>query len=111
MLEGRGFAVDSYEDPRLALENFKPQYYDLVIIDSKMPQMNSFAFYKGVKTLDRKVKACFLTAAELQSEHYSDDRPSSSLPANYFIRIPIENERLLERIEEIVAQENDQHKY
>ena len=40
VLEDKGFKVDSYEDPRLALENFKPQYYDLVIIDSMMPQMN-----------------------------------------------------------------------
>ena len=103
VLEDRGFKVDSYEDPHLALENFKPQYYDLVIIDSKMPQMNGFAFYRGVKTMDKKVKACFLTAAELQTEHNSDDT-LSSLPANCFIRIPIQNERLLERIEEIVAQ-------
>ena len=103
VLEDRGFKVDSYEDPRLALENFKPQYYDLVIIDSKMPQMDGFAFYKGVKTLDRKVKACFLTAAELQSEDYSDDT-HSYLPANLLIRIPIQNETLLERIEEIMAQ-------
>ena len=103
VLEDRGFKVDSYEDPRLALENFKPQYYDLVIIDNKMPRMNGFAFYRGVKTRDKKVKACFLTAAELQTEHNSDDT-LSSLPANCFIRIPIQNERLLERIEEIVAQ-------
>ena len=102
VLEDRGFKVDSYEDPRLALENFKPQYYALVIIDSKMPQMNGFAFYRGVKTRDKKVKACFLTAAELQSER--SDNTLSSLPANCFIRIPIQNERLLERIEEIVAQ-------
>jgi DNA-binding response OmpR family regulator len=103
VLEDRGFKVDSYEDPRLALENFKPQYYDLVIIDSKMPQMNGFAFYKEVKALDKNVKTCFLTAAELQSEHYSDDT-LCSLPANCFIRIPIENESLLERIEELMTE-------
>jgi DNA-binding response OmpR family regulator len=104
VLEDKGFKVDSYEDPRLALENFKPHYYDLVIIDSKMPQMNGFAFYRGVKALDKKIKTCFLTAAELQSEQYSDDTFSSLHPPNYFIRIPIENERLLERIEEIMAE-------
>jgi two-component system catabolic regulation response regulator CreB/two-component system response regulator ChvI len=104
VLEDKGFKVDSYEDPRLALENFKPQYYDLVIIDSKMPQMNGFAFYRGVKALDKKIKTCFLTAAELQSEQYSDDTFSSLPPPNYFIRIPIENERLLERIEDIMAE-------
>jgi len=103
VLEDKGFKVDSYEDPRLALENFKPQYYDLVIIDSKMPQMNGLAFYRGVKALDKKVNTCFLTAAELQSEHYSDDTHSSPPTPNCFIRIPIENERLLERIEQIMA--------
>ena len=105
VLEDKGFKVDSYEDPRLALENFKPQYYDLVIIDSKMPQMSGSAFYIGVKALDKQVKTCFLTAAELQSEHYSDDTPSSPPSPNCLIRIPIENERLVERIDEIMAEE------
>jgi len=105
VLEDKGFKVDSYEDPRLALENFKPQYYDLVLIDSKMPQMNGFVFYRGVKALDKKVKTCFLTATEVQSEHHSDDTFSSPLSPNYFIRIPVENERLLECIDEIMAEE------
>jgi uncharacterized Fe-S cluster-containing MiaB family protein len=39
---------------------------------------------------------------ELQSEQTDDTL--CSLPANCFIRIPIQNERLLERIEEIMAQ-------
>ena len=105
VLEDKGFKVDSYEDPRLALENFKPYYYDLVIIDSKMPQMSGSAFYRAVKALDKLVKTCFLTAAELQSEHYSDDTPSSPPSPNCLIRIPIENERLVERIDEIMAEE------
>jgi DNA-binding response OmpR family regulator len=103
VLEDKGFKVDSYVDPRLALENFKPQYYDLVMIDSKMPQMNGFAFYKEVKALDKNVKTCFLTAAELECEQYLDDT-LSSLPVNCFIQIPIENERLLECIEELMTE-------
>jgi DNA-binding response OmpR family regulator len=31
------FEVDSYNDPLAALSNFKPSYYDLVILDIKMP--------------------------------------------------------------------------
>ena len=37
VLEQNGFVVDSYEDPLLALEDFKPHYYDLLILDIKMP--------------------------------------------------------------------------
>lgn len=104
VLEGKGFKVDSYEDPHLALENFKLQYYDLVLVDYKMPQMNGFTFYRGVKAIDPNVKTCFLTAADVQPDQYSDDTFSCPLPPNYYIRIPIENESLLERIEEIMAE-------
>jgi DNA-binding response OmpR family regulator len=103
VLEDNGFNVDSYEDPHLALKNFKPNYYDLVIIDIKMPQMNGFAFHREVKAQDKEVKTCFLTAGELQSDHHSDDT-FSSLPANCHIQIPIENKRLIERIEEIMTE-------
>lgn len=104
VLEDKGFKVDCYEDPHLALENFKLQYYDLVLVDYKMPHMNGFAFYKEVKAIDPNVKTCFLTAADVQPDHYSDDTFSCPLPPNYFMRIPIENEILLERIEEIMAE-------
>ncbi|MGB7956716.1 MAG: response regulator [Candidatus Nitrosopolaris sp.] len=104
VLETKGFKVDSYEDPHLALENFQRQYYDLVIIDNKMPQMNGFAFYKEVKALNKNVKTCFLTAADVQPEHFSDDTFPSPPPPNCFVRIPIENERLLECTEELMAE-------
>jgi len=103
VLEDKGFKVDSYEDPHLALKNFKPHYYDLVIIDIKMPRMNGFDFHRGVKARDEQVKTCFLTAGELRSEHYSDDT-FSSLPAKCLIQIPIENERFMERIDEIMTE-------
>jgi len=103
VLEGKGFEVYSYEDPHLALQNFKHNFYDLVIIDNKMPQMNGVAFYKEVKALDRKVKTCFLTAAHLQPGRFSDDI-LSSLPHNCFIRIPIENDRLSELVMEIIGE-------
>jgi DNA-binding response OmpR family regulator len=104
VLEDKGFKVDSYEDAHLALENFKLQYYDRVLVDYKMPQMNGFTFYRGVKAIDPNVKTCFLTAADVQPDQYSHDTFSCPLPPNYFIRIPIENKILLERIEEIMAE-------
>jgi two-component SAPR family response regulator len=85
--------------------NFKPQYDDLVVIDSKMPQMNGFGFYREVKALDKKVKTCFLTAADVKLEQYSDDRVPPPPPPNCFVRIPRENERLLERIQQIMSQD------
>jgi len=100
VLEKSGFVVDSYENPFLALDNFKPHYYDLLILDIKMPEMNGFTFYREIKKLDGKMKVCFLTAGEMYPGAYSDI--FSSLPANCFIRKPIANEELLKHIDEVM---------
>src|SRR5215469_2068997 len=96
-----GYVVDSYEHPLLALEKFKAHLYDLVILDIKMPELDGFALYRKIKRLDTKVKICFLTAGEMYYGSYSD--LFSSLPANHFIRKPIDNEELMKRINEIIA--------
>ncbi|MGA8080366.1 MAG: response regulator [Candidatus Nitrosopolaris sp.] len=101
VLGENGFVVDSYQDPLLALEKFKPRSYNLVILDIKMPDLNGFALYREIRRLDKKVKVCFLTAGEMYYGAYSDI--FSSLPANCFIRKPIDNEELINRINEIIA--------
>ena len=49
ILEDSGYKVDVYDDPILALSNFKPSYYDLVILDIIMPTMNGFVFIKELE--------------------------------------------------------------
>jgi CheY-like chemotaxis protein len=34
------FKVYTFNDPQEALSNYKPGYYDLVILDIKMPKMD-----------------------------------------------------------------------
>jgi DNA-binding response OmpR family regulator len=41
-LEHAGFGVDIFNDPLIALEHFKPNLYDLVILDVMMPTMNGY---------------------------------------------------------------------
>src|SRR5205823_2961730 len=101
VLDESGFTVDSYEDPLLALEKFKANLYDLVILDISMPEMNGFALYREIKRLDKKVKVCFLTAGEMYYGVYSDI--FSSLPANCFVRKPIDNKGLVELITQIMG--------
>jgi len=84
VLEQNGFNVDSYDCLLVALDNFKPCYYDLAILDIKMPEMNGFSCYREFKKLDKNLRICFLTAGEMNYGVYSDI--FSSLPANYFIR-------------------------
>jgi DNA-binding response OmpR family regulator len=41
-LEENGFEVNTFVDPVLALQNFKVNFYDLLILDIRMPKMNGF---------------------------------------------------------------------
>jgi DNA-binding response OmpR family regulator len=100
VLREDGFVVDSYEHPLVALDKFKPHLYDVIVLDIKMPELNGFALYREIKRLDKKVKICFLTAGEIYDRVNQD---ISSVPANCFIRKPIENEELLKRINEIIV--------
>ena len=41
-LEYHGFKVDTFTDSQEALSKYKPDHYDLVILDIKMPKMDGF---------------------------------------------------------------------
>ncbi|HXX95580.1 MAG TPA: response regulator [Candidatus Bathyarchaeia archaeon] len=101
VLQDNGFKVDSYEDPILALENFKSYFYDLVILDIKMPQMDGFVVYDEIKKLDNRIKVCFLTASEIYYGLYADSFSSAGVKS--FIRKPIENEELIKRVHQIIT--------
>src|SRR5690348_16805986 len=64
-LEDEGFEVDAFNDPILALSDFKPDFYSLSILDINMPKMNGYEFFREIKKLDAKIKVCFLTASEI----------------------------------------------
>ena len=65
-LEDSGlFLVDAYNDPLLALSNYRPNSYDLLLLDINMPKMNGFELYDKIKVLDNKVKACFISANDV----------------------------------------------
>ena len=100
VLQDNVFKVDSYQDPILALENFKSYFYDLVILDIKMPQMDGFLVYNEIKKLDNRIKVCFLTAGDI---YYGINADSFSSDVKCFIRKPIENEELIKRVHQIIT--------
>jgi two-component system response regulator ChvI len=69
-LEHHGFAVDTFNDPHAALASFQPKYYDLMIIDIRMPIINGFDLYRQLKKRDTSVKVCFLTAFQIYYEEF-----------------------------------------
>ena len=93
--------VDSFADPLVALENFRPGLYDLLLIDIAMPKMNGFELYDKIRELDKKVKISFVTASEM---YYEEIRKETfpELDTNCFIRKPIANEDLIQRVRKML---------
>ena len=101
-LKENGFRVDSFTDPLSALENFKANLYDLIILDIQMPGVNGFELYRQIKKIDDKVKVCFLTASEMYYEEFRKEL-FPALDNNCYIQKPIENETLIKRLNRIIA--------
>src|ERR671916_1175161 len=102
VLEDNGFLVDTYTDPTLALSNFKPGLYDLLLLDIKMPKMNGLDLYQKMKEIDSNVKICFLTASELFYEEYRRLDAYPRLDKAYFVQKPFRAEQLIRKINEIM---------
>lgn len=105
ILEDAGFKVDSFNDPLLVLNNYKANFYDLIILDILMPKMNGFELYTKIKEKDPKVKVCFLTASEFYYEELRKKYSSELvklLDREYFIQKPIKNEDLIKYVTTII---------
>jgi DNA-binding response OmpR family regulator len=95
-LEENGFEVDTFEDPIIALDNFRKGVYDLLILDVVMPKMHGFELYRKIRNMDNEVKICFLTAGQMYYGAYTDIFTQTT-----FIRKPIQNQDLMKEINEV----------
>jgi DNA-binding response OmpR family regulator len=96
-LEYHGFKVDTFTDPQRALSNYKPGYYDLIILDIMMPKMDGFKLNDEIKKKDQKAKVCFLTASELYYKEFRK-KEYDAIDKTLFIQKPIQNEELLKEV-------------
>ena len=118
ILEENGFKeVDVYNEPLLALQNFKSCVYSLLITDVAMPRMDGFELYKHVKKIDDRIKVVFVTASEINYEalnelsqvdqlDISDDEHTATLQDGrkgdeeriHFIRKPVEIKEFIQKV-------------
>jgi DNA-binding response OmpR family regulator len=102
VLENNGFLVDSYNDPTLALSNFKLGFYDLLLLDIRMPKINGFDLYQKIREIDSNVKICFLTASELFYEEYRRLDTHPTVDKERFIQKPFRSEELIRQLKEVL---------
>ena len=96
--EDNGFVVDAFNDPLLALSNFKPGLYDLLLFDIIMPQLGGFDLYdkiKREKNNNQVLKVCYITAYDINYEELRQKFPD--LHIDCFIKKPIQISDLIRR--------------
>ena len=88
--------VYTSNDPVVALSEFKPNFYDLLLVDINMPHMNGFELCEKILAIDINVKVCFMSSGEINREALREIYPTRQ--EGCFIRKPISIDYLVKRI-------------
>jgi two-component system, OmpR family, response regulator ChvI len=105
VLQDAGYECTSYNDSVKALQEFRPNYYDLVILDIRMPKLDGFALCEKIREIDKAVPIIFITATE---GHYDSFRrqyyPELSKDVNIkALQKPIGNDELVNIVNKTMA--------
>ena len=100
ILENYNYIVDSFDDPIIALKNFKSGLYDLLILDIFMSQISGIKLYQEIRKIDQRVKVCFLTAGQMYLTGLVN--VSGDSEGSIIIPKPIANKELLNTVDAII---------
>jgi CheY-like chemotaxis protein len=90
------FKVYTYNNPLEALSQFKPNFYDLLLIDINMPKMNGFELSTKILDLDINPRICFMSSGQINQEALREQYPTLSIGC--FIKKPVTIEYLVRRV-------------
>src|SRR5215469_2010401 len=88
--------VYTSNNPVVAISEFKPAFYDLLLVDINMPHMNGFELCEKILAIDINVRVCLMSSGEINQEALREIYPS--LTVGCFMRKPMTIDYLLERI-------------
>ena len=88
--------VYTSNDPVASLSEFKPNFYDLLLVDINMPHMNGFELCEKIFAIDINVRVCLMSSGEINWEALREMYPTRQ--EGCFIRKPVTTDYLLERI-------------
>jgi CheY-like chemotaxis protein len=90
------FEVYTYNDPLLVLKEFKPHFYDLLLTDIYMPNMNCFELCEKILELDVNIRVCFMSALAVNIQALREVYRNAGFGC--FIEKPVTIKYLIERL-------------
>jgi DNA-binding NtrC family response regulator len=99
-LSDEGYNVEGFTDPQEALKHFvqlpdPSSYYQLVLLDIRMPRLNGIQLFNTIKTLSPDTKVMFCSALDIAKELVSI---LHDVNYDYIIRKPVEREYFISKI-------------
>lgn len=103
-LEGAGYEVDLFTDPRKLIREFKPGVYSLLLVDIRMPDMTGFELFAILRKQDARFSICFITAFE---QYYNSVREFfPNLDVKCFLKKPLSINELRIHVAEELEKSN-----
>jgi signal transduction histidine kinase/HPt (histidine-containing phosphotransfer) domain-containing protein len=103
-LKHRGHALDMVSSGALAIERFRTERYDLILLDLHMPEMDGYAVAREIRLLEAQrgespIPLLFLTADGLAETRIR----TAAAGGTGFIAKPVDRDHLLDAIERAAA--------
>lgn len=103
ILTEAGFSVDAFTNPSVAFEMFRPEKYELIILDIRMPGLNGFELYMKLLEQDNSIKVLFLTAVNEFSMYAKFKGSVSPMSGKrYYLQKPVDLPKLLQRVNDML---------
>jgi class 3 adenylate cyclase/CheY-like chemotaxis protein len=94
-----GYIVEPYSSAKNALERLQTvsqSYYDIVVTDIRMPEINGLQLYKLIKSINKDLKIVFLTGLDTSSEMFA---LFPDVELKHLIRKPVNKNSFIKALE------------
>ena len=106
ILSEYGFITEIAEDGKIAVEKVKEApsgYYDLILMDIQMPNMNGYEATKAIRQLNDKKKANVPIIAMTANAFEEDKKNAFEVGINNYIAKPIDIGKMIEVLKEVLT--------
>ena len=110
LLESRGAAIDHAVNGKVVVEMFKehePGYYDAILMDVRMPEMDGLEATETIRSLDRNDAVIIPVIAMTANAFDEDVQHSMQVGMNAHLSKPVEPDRLFNTLEELIYEADE----